>query len=169
VCADLPRLESWLREGDAPGLRLVNRRDLRSMNSWLHNLPSLARGRDRCTLQIHPEDAAERGLVAGGEALVQSGVGAIRVPVELSEDVMRGVVSLPHGFGHAGPGVELRIATRRPGANVNAVTDDALSDAPSGASMLFGGSVEVEAVPARPLGPASPGTPGRHGPLRGAC
>ena len=145
LVADLPRLEDWLIEEPGPGLRLINRRDVRSMNSWLHNLPALAKGRDRCTLQIHPEDAAERGLVEGCEALVRTRVGELRVPVELTEDVMRGVVSLPHGFGHAGSGVALRVATRRPGANVNAVTDDALSDAPSGASMLFGGPVEVEA------------------------
>jgi anaerobic selenocysteine-containing dehydrogenase len=146
LVADLPRLEAWLIEEPGPGLRLINRRDVCSMNSWLHNLPALARGRDRCTLQIHPEDAAERGLAEGGEALVRTRVGELRVPVELTEDVMRGVVSLPHGFGHAGSGVALRVAMHRPGANVNAVTDDALSDAPSGASMLFGGPVEVEAL-----------------------
>jgi anaerobic selenocysteine-containing dehydrogenase len=146
LVADLPRLEAWLDGAPATGLRLVNRRDARSMNSWLHNLPSLAKGRDRCTLQIHPDDAAERGLVPGGEALLRTRVGAIRVPVEVTTDVMRGVVSLPHGFGHEGPGVALRVATRKPGANVNAVTDDALFDAPSGTSVLFGGPVEVEAV-----------------------
>jgi anaerobic selenocysteine-containing dehydrogenase len=145
VVADLPRLEAWLAEPIATGLRLVNRRDARSMNSWLHNLPSLAKGRDRCTLQIHPDDAAARGLASGGEALVRTRVGAIRAPVEVTDEVMRGVVSLPHGFGHAEPGVELRVAARRPGANVNAVTDDLPRDLPSGASMLFGGPVEVEA------------------------
>ncbi len=144
LLADLPRLEAWLREEDRPGLRLINRRDVRSMNSWLHNLPALAKGRERCTLQIHPDDAAERGLTTGGEALLRTAVGAIRVPVELTDAVMRGVVSLPHGFGHAGPGIALRVAARKPGANVNAVTDDALGDGPSGASMLFGGPVEVE-------------------------
>jgi anaerobic selenocysteine-containing dehydrogenase len=147
LVADLPRLEAWLAEERGPGLRLINRRDVRSMNSWLHNLPALAKGRDRCTLQIHPEDAAERRLAEEGEALVRTRVGEIRVPVELTEDVMRGVVSLPHGFGHEGSGVALSVATRRPGANVNAVTDDDPSDAPSGASVLFGVPVEVEALP----------------------
>ncbi len=146
IVADLPRLEAWLANEAVPALRLVNRRDVRSMNSWLHNLPALAKGRDRCTLQIHPVDAAARGLAPGAEALVRSRVGEIRVPVEVTTDVMPGVVSLPHGFGHAGPGVALRVATRRPGANVNAVTDDALTDAPSGASALFGGPVEVVAA-----------------------
>jgi anaerobic selenocysteine-containing dehydrogenase len=146
LCADLPRLEAWLAEQPGPGLRLINRRDVRSMNSWLHNLPALAKGRHRCTLQIHPEDAAARGLAAGSEARVRTRVGEIRAPVEVTEDVMRGVVSLPHGFGHTGPDVALRVATRRPGANVNAVTDDAPRDAPSGASALFGAPVEVEAA-----------------------
>ncbi len=149
LLADLPRLEAWLGEAPAAELRLINRRDARSMNSWLHNLPSLAKGRDRCTLQIHPDDAAARGLTGGDEALLRTRVGEIRAPVEITPDVMRGVVSLPHGFGHAGDGVALSVATRKPGANVNAVTDDAPCDAPSGASALFGGPVEVEALPGR--------------------
>jgi anaerobic selenocysteine-containing dehydrogenase len=74
-------------------------------------------------------------------------VGEIRVPVEVTSAMMRGVVSLPHGFGHTGPGVVLRVATPRPGANVNTLTDDSNTDGPSGASMLFGGAVEVVAAP----------------------
>ncbi|MDJ0865335.1 MAG: molybdopterin-dependent oxidoreductase [Myxococcota bacterium] len=145
LVADLPRLERWLAEPPSAGLRLINRRDVRSMNSWLHNLPALAKGRDRCTLQIHPDDAAARGLAAGSEALLRTRVGEIRAPVEITTDVMPGVVSLPHGFGHQGDGVALRVATRRPGANVNALTDDAAIDVPSGASAIFGGAVEVKA------------------------
>jgi len=143
LLADLPRLEAALGEPAHTGLRLVNRRDLRSMNSWLHNLPSLAKGRDRCTLQIHPEDARERGLSDGDTAVLRTRVGEIRAPVEVTDAVMRGVVSLPHGFGHAGDGVMLRVARRKPGANVNAITDDALFDAASSTSALFGGPVEV--------------------------
>ncbi|MCG8589020.1 MAG: molybdopterin oxidoreductase family protein, partial [Proteobacteria bacterium] len=124
------------------------RRDVRSMNSWLHNLPALAKGRDRCTLQIHPKDAERRGLVTGDVARVRTCVGAVRAPVEVTTRLMPGVVSLPHGFDHQGQGVKLRVAARKPGANVNAVTDDAHCDAPSGTSMLFGGEVEVEAVDA---------------------
>jgi anaerobic selenocysteine-containing dehydrogenase len=145
LLADLPRLEAWLAEDAGPALRLVNRRDLRSMNSWLHNLPSLAKGRERCTLQMHPDDAAARGLADGEGARLRSPVGEIRVPVEVTDAVMPGVVSLPHGFGHEGEGVALRVAARKPGANVNAVTDDGPCDGPSGASVLFGGPVEVEA------------------------
>jgi anaerobic selenocysteine-containing dehydrogenase len=145
VVADLPRLEAWLAEDGAP-LRLINRRDLRSMNSWLHNLPALAKGKDRCTLQIHPDDAAARGLANGTVARLRSRVGEIRVPVEITADVMPGVVSLPHGFGHDGAGLAMRVAARKPGVNVNAVTDDVPIDVPSGSSMLFGGTVEVTPV-----------------------
>jgi anaerobic selenocysteine-containing dehydrogenase len=148
LLADLPRLEASLYEPARPGLRLINRRDVRSMNSWLHNLPALSKGRDRCTLQIHPDDARERGLLDGDTALLRTRVSEIRVPVEISALVMRGVVSLPHGFGHDAAGARLHVAARRPGANVNAVTDDAPLDAPSGTSVLFGGPVEVEAAPA---------------------
>jgi anaerobic selenocysteine-containing dehydrogenase len=146
LLADLPRLEASLEQAARPGLRLINRRDVRSMNSWLHNLPALAKGRDRCTLQIHPDDARERGLESGGQALLRTRVGEIRVPVEVTDAVMPGVVSLPHGFGHDADGMSLGVAARKPGVNVNAVTDDAPFDAPSGASVLFGGPVEVEAA-----------------------
>ena len=116
------------------------------MNSWLHNLPSLAKGRERCTLQIHPRDAEARGLHSGDTARLRTRVGELEAPVEVTDAVMPGVVSLPHGFGHEGAGLQLGVATRRPGVNVNAVSDDRLTDAPSGASALFGGPVEVEAA-----------------------
>ena len=147
LTTDLPRLEAFVADAAGGGLTLINRRDIRSMNSWLHNLPSLAKGRDRCTLQIHPDDASARGLESGGTALLRTRVGEVRAPVEVTPDVMPGVVSLPHGFGHEGERVALQVATRKPGANVNAVTDDALLDGPSGSSVLFGAPVEVVAAP----------------------
>ena len=147
IVGDLDRLEAWLDEEPDTDLRLINRRDIRSMNTWLHNLPALAKGRDRCTLQIHPDDAANRGIDAGSMALIKSQVGAILAPVEITADVMPGVVSLPHGFGHAGESVGLQVARKKPGSNVNAVTDDAVIDLPSGSTALFGGSVEVVAAP----------------------
>jgi len=146
LMADLPRLEQWLDEAPSGKLRLINRRGVRSMNSWLHNLPALAKGRDRCTLQVHPADAAARGLESGGFARVRTRVGELRAPVEITDRMMPGVVSLPHGFGNEGPGVALRVAAEKPGANVNEITDDAACDVPSGASVLFGGPVEVEAT-----------------------
>jgi len=146
IVADLPRLDAWLASAAETPLRLINRRDLRSMNSWLHNVAALAKGRERCTLQMHPHDAKQRSLADGARARVRTRVGEIEVPVEVTDAVMPGVVSLPHGFGHVGPGLDMRVATKRPGANVNLVSDDLAFDAPSGASALFGGAVEVEAV-----------------------
>ncbi len=148
MLADLPRLDAFLaRVADAP-LRLVNRRDARSMNSWLHNVAALAKGRERCTLQIHPRDAARRGIADGARVRLVGPVGAVEVPAELTDAVMPGVVSLPHGFGHAGDGLALRVAEQRPGANVNLVSDDLALDEASGAGALFGQPVEVEPIAA---------------------
>ena len=113
------------------------------MNSWLHNLPSLAKGRPRCTLQLHPSDAARLGLEEGGTARVTSRVGSLTAPVELTDRLMPGVVSLPHGWGHDAPGTRLGVASRRPGVNANRLTDDVPLDAPSGTSVLNGIPVEV--------------------------
>jgi anaerobic selenocysteine-containing dehydrogenase len=150
LLSDVPRLAAWLSQEPEPGLQLINRRDIRSMNSWLHNLPALSKGRDRCTLQIHPDDARTRGLASGETALVRTRVGELEAPVEVTPAVMPGVVSLPHGFGHTGEGLGLGVAAKRPGANVNAVTDDIHHDVPSGSTMLFGAHVEVTKADARP-------------------
>ncbi|MCA9501506.1 MAG: molybdopterin-dependent oxidoreductase [Myxococcales bacterium] len=130
----------------AEGLRLVGRRQPRGMNSWLHNLPALAKGRPRCTLIVHPDDAARRGLHEGCRARVRSRAGVLEVDVALSDEVMPGVVSLPHGFGHGEPGVRLDVAReRQPGANANVLTDDGPLDVPSGTSVANGIPVEIEA------------------------
>lgn len=147
VVGDLPRLAAWLEEPDDGALRLINRRDLKSMNSWLHNLPTLARGRERCTLQIHPDDAARRGVRNGEPVRVFSGTGELIALAEVTTAVGPGTASLPHGFGHETGRGALRVAHLRPGANVNAVTSDRPVDAPSGASVLFGASVACEALP----------------------
>lgn len=143
IVDDVPRLAARVAATDAGGLRLINRRDPRSMNSWLHNAASLAKGRNRCTLRIHPDDARARGLVDGDLALVRGASGEIHLPVEVSAEVAPGVVCAPHGFGHDAAGVAMRVAAALPGTNVNAVTSDTAFDAPSGASALFGGVVEV--------------------------
>ena len=148
ITADVARLRERQVELEAEGrLLLVGRRQARNMNSWLHNLPVLARGKPRCTLLIHPTDAAERGLVDRGRAEVRSRVGALEVEVEVSDEMMPGVVSLPHGFGHATAGTQLDVAIeRQPGVNANALTDDEPLDAPSGTSVANGIPVEVAAA-----------------------
>jgi anaerobic selenocysteine-containing dehydrogenase len=150
--ADLVRLERRL-EAPARALVLVSRRTLRSNNSWNHNAPRLVSGKDRCVLEMHPRDAAERGIRAGQRVALASRVGKVVVPVSVTDAVMPGVVSLPHGWGHDKAGARLRVAATRPGASVNDVTDDAFVDALSGAASLSGVPVEVSPVE----GEATPG------------
>jgi anaerobic selenocysteine-containing dehydrogenase len=143
---DVGRLRRLLDRQPAP-LVLIGRRQIRTNNSWMHNVPALAKGRDRCTLLIHPDDAARLGVAAGGRARVRSRVGEVQVPVEISEDMRPGVVSLPHGFGHDVPGVRLHVAAKRqPGVNSNRLTDETGLDALSCNAVLNGIPVEVEAL-----------------------
>ncbi len=156
ITRDVARLAARRQEYAArDGLRLIGRRQPRDMNSWLHNLPNLAKGGARCTLLVHPHDARERGLDSGGLARIRSRVGVLDVEVAVSDEMMPGVVSLPHGFGHGGvPGVRQTVATaRQPGVNANVLTDDAPLDAPSGTSVANGIPVEVEALSAFPSDP----------------
>ena len=135
---DVARLRASLQEADNTTLQLVGRRHLRSNNSWMHNLPHLARGRDRCTLHVHPADAARLGLADGGAARLSSRVGAVRVAVEVTDAIMPGVVSLPHGFGHDEAGVQMSVAAARPGANSNRLADEQEIDPLSGNAVLNG-------------------------------
>jgi anaerobic selenocysteine-containing dehydrogenase len=145
LIADLDRLAASL-DRPAPGLLLVGRRHVRSNNSWMHNLPMLAKGPARCTLQLHPSDAAARGLQAGGLARVSSRVGSVEAPVEITDGIAPGVVSLPHGWGHDEPGTQLAVAAQRPGSNSNILTDELALDPLSGTAVLNGIPVEVERV-----------------------
>ena len=134
-------------ELDTPATpRLIGRRQLRSNNSWMHNVERLARGRDRCTLLMHPDDARARAISAGQQVEVSSRVGRVRVPVEISERMMAGVVSLPHGFGHGRSGTRQAVAARRPGASMNDLTDDGRVDRISACAVLSSVPVEVRAV-----------------------
>jgi anaerobic selenocysteine-containing dehydrogenase len=143
--ADLPRLEAALDvPPPAKELILIGRRDLRSNNSWMHNSARLVKGRDRCTLLIHPRDAAARDLHDGDVVLVRSRVGAARVPVTLTDDIAPGVVSLPHGWGHGRAGAALEIAGGHAGASLNDLTDDGRVDVLSGNAALSGVPVKVE-------------------------
>jgi anaerobic selenocysteine-containing dehydrogenase len=146
IVADLPRLEAALAVAP-PALVLIGRRELRSNNSWMHNLPPLMKGRDRCTLRVHPDDAGPRGLSDGGRARVASSAGAVVVAVEITDEVRPGVVSLPHGFGHDLAGVRLAVARAHAGVNVNQVSDPEFVDGPSGNAAFNGVAVEVTAVP----------------------
>ncbi|MFC4149524.1 molybdopterin oxidoreductase family protein [Micromonospora mangrovi] len=143
IAADVARLRA-ARDAPPEGFVLVGRRHLRSNNSWMHNVPALVKGRDRCTLQLHPDDAAKLGLAAGDAARVSSRVGAIVVAVEPTADTMPGVVSLPHGWGHDVPGTRQSVARAHPGVNSNVLTDETAIDPLSGNTVLNGIPVRVE-------------------------
>jgi anaerobic selenocysteine-containing dehydrogenase len=139
---DLPRLARRFTQPDA-GLVMIGRRHLRSNNSWLHNSERLVKGPPRCTLMIHPDDARQRGLVDGGQARVATVKGAIELQVEVTDTVMPGVVSVPHGWGHGRRGAQLHVAATVPGASMNDIIDSTRIDELSGTSALSGPPVEV--------------------------
>lgn len=151
ITNDLQRLRQTLdtaRRGQAgSGLVLISRRQPRSNNSWMHNCERLVKGKNRCTLLVHPDDAARLGLVDGSRARIRSRVGEVIAPVEVSDEIMPGVVSLPHGWGHDRDGVRLRIARRHPGTSVNDLTDHERVDPLSGNAALS--AVPVTVRPAR--------------------
>ncbi|MER6997268.1 molybdopterin oxidoreductase family protein [Streptomyces sp. NPDC000410] len=145
IAADLPRLRSALAQR-TDRLVLVGRRHLRSNNSWMHNVPALNGGSNRCTLQIHPADATRLGLADGATARVTADGGALEVPVEITDAVRTGVVSLPHGWGHDRPGTRMSVAAARPGVNVNQLLDGSRLDPLSGTAVLNGFPVDVSAA-----------------------
>ncbi len=148
--ADLARLRAEfapVQSTDEPlSLRLIGRRHVRSNNSWMHNFHRLMKGKSRCTLMMHPEDMQMRGIQDGHEVRVQSRVGTLHVVVEAATDIMPGVVSLPHGFGHDRAGIRLQIAQRHAGVSCNDLTDELALDALSGNAVLNGVPVEVVAA-----------------------
>lgn len=124
-------------------LALIGRRHVRSNNSWLHNLPSLMKGKDRTALWIHPSDAKARGIAQGDAIVVTSAVGTVKSRAELTDGIMVGVVSLPHGYGHAVVKDTLRVAGRSDAPNLNALTDSQHLDRLSGTAALNDVSVTV--------------------------
>lgn len=142
---DLQRAVQDLR-GLAPDLVIIGRRDVRTNNSWMHNLPVLAKGPMRCTALVHPVDAQRLGLQDGTLANIRSAGGQVQAQVHVTQDMMPGVVSLPHGWGHDAPGAQLRVAAERPGANINALLDDQLRDPLSGNAVLGGVAISMQAV-----------------------
>jgi hypothetical protein len=143
IVADVERLRARLAR-PANGLLLIGRRDLRSNNSWMHNVENLVRGRERCTLLLHPDDAGALGLTEGATARVTSRAGTIDVPVEITDAIMRGVASVPHGWGHDEPGVQMRVATAHAGVNCNRLADELALDPLSGNAVLNGTPVSIE-------------------------
>jgi anaerobic selenocysteine-containing dehydrogenase len=142
IVADVARLRERLGDRE-DGLLLIGRRHLRSNNSWMHNLPKLVSGKPRCTLQMNPDDAAGLRLETGDTATVTSQAGEVTAPVELCEDMMPGVVSLPHGWGHGHPDLRMGVAADNAGVNTNLLTDENQLDMPSGNSVLCGIPVQV--------------------------
>jgi anaerobic selenocysteine-containing dehydrogenase len=145
LLADLPRAERDLAR-EQPDLVIIGRRDVRSNNSWMHNLPLLAKGPFRCTALVHPHDAERLHLVDGALARIASGGRSLQVQVQISDEMMPGVVSLPHGWGHDLPGARLSLAAQRPGVNLNALLDENWRDPLSGNAVLGGVAITMEAV-----------------------
>jgi anaerobic selenocysteine-containing dehydrogenase len=129
-------------------LLLIGRRELRSNNSWMHNCERLVKGKANCTLLIHPDDAQRLAILNGQQVRVASRVGSVEALVEVSSEIMPGVVSLPHGWGHAREGMQLQTASCHPGVSINDVTDECSIDACSGNAAFNGTPVTVEAISA---------------------
>jgi anaerobic selenocysteine-containing dehydrogenase len=141
--ADLERLHRAIPELADRELVLVGRRHLRSNNSWMHNIEVLVKGKPRCTLHVHPDDADRFGITDGSPASITSRVGTVTAPVEVTDSIRPGVVSLPHGWGHDLPGSRLRVAAERAGVNSNVLADDRAMDPLSGTAVLNGIPVAV--------------------------
>ena len=143
LVADVERLRAALTRG-VNGMLLVGRRDLRSNNSWMHNAPVLVKGKVRCTMLVHPSDAQRLGLADGATARVTSRAGGVTVPVEVTDAMMPGVVSIPHGWGHDLPGMQLGVASAHAGVNCNRLVDELALDPLSGNAVLNGVPVTIE-------------------------
>jgi anaerobic selenocysteine-containing dehydrogenase len=147
---DLKRPAADLKRS-IPELVIVGRRQLHGNNSWMHNLPVLAKGAARCIALVNPQDAARFGLENGGRARIAHDGRTIEAEVETTDEMMPGVVSLPHGWGHDQPGAQLEVAAANPGANLNALMDENRRDPLSGNAVLSGMEVEMTPVAARVL------------------
>ncbi len=145
VVDDLERLRAWLADRPDDALVLIGRRHKQDNNSWFHNSARLTRGRPRHRLLMHPDDLSERGITDGALVDVTSRVGTVRVEVAATDDMMRGVVSLPHGYGHQVDGTRMRNATKVAGVSINDLTDPSLLDV-SGNAALNGVPVTVAAA-----------------------
>ncbi|MFC5285701.1 molybdopterin-dependent oxidoreductase [Actinokineospora guangxiensis] len=143
LTADVPRLTEELATRREDTMVLIGRRNLRSNNSWMHNVEPLLGGQNRCTAMINPADAARLSLIDGAPCVVRSRTGKITIPVEVSDRVREGVVSIPHGWGHDLPDTRTAVAAAHPGVNTNVLADDRLLDGPTGTAVLNGIPVRV--------------------------
>ncbi|HET9240299.1 MAG TPA: molybdopterin-dependent oxidoreductase [Oligoflexus sp.] len=134
------------QQDEADELYLIGRRNLKSNNSWMHNLPSLARSKNQCYLIMNKDDASRRNIVDGSQVQVSSSVGSIEIPVMLSDRIMPGVVSIPHGWGHDRKQVKLTLARKSPGVSLNDIMDDRQVDLFSGNAILNGQRVRVASL-----------------------
>lgn len=146
LLADIPRAQTLLAKPPTSNdhLLLIGRRQLRSNNSWMHNSPRLVRGKDRCTLLIHPDDADGRCIQNSQPVTVSSRVGSITLPAEISDEMMPGVVSIPHGWGHSRDGIQLTVAQANAGVSINDLTDEQAVDALTGNAAFSGIPVTVK-------------------------
>lgn len=146
LVADVERLLAFVQSAGERGMLLIGRRHLKSNNSWMHNIRVLMKGSMSCSLLVHPQDAVELGLTDGASARVTSRVGSVTVPVEVTDEIRPGVVSLPHGWGHGEQGTSMRVAAEKPGVNSNVLSDDRALDPLSGTSVLNGIPVTISPV-----------------------
>ena len=150
IVKDVERVKSKFLDGalhESNGhLLLIGRRQLRSNNSWLHNSERMVKGKPQCTILMHPTDAAQRQLAKGEKVVVRSRVGSIVVPVEISDEIMQGVVSIPHGWGHDRPGNQMEVAQQHAGESINDLTDDQAIDALCGTAAFNGTLVTIDSL-----------------------
>lgn len=140
---DLKRLRKEAQAGNSEGLLLIGRRTLRDNNSWMHNAPGLMKGKNRCTLLLNPDDAAQLSVADGEIVTVKSRTGQVKIPAEISSSMMRGVVSIPHGYGHNRSGSVLSVASDHAGASINDITDEKEIDELTGNAAFSGVRVTV--------------------------
>lgn len=145
ILGDLVRLDRRMAEPH-PELVLIGRRHVRSNNSWLHNLPALVKGRDRSTLLVHPDDAGRHGVGDGDRVRLTTEAGSVEATVEVSDELIPGVISLPHGWGHDRPGTRTAVAAARPGTNTNVLIPGTALDEPSGNAAVNGVPVAMARI-----------------------
>lgn len=144
--ADLARVQEMMANYDAEQILLIGRRHVRSNNSWLHNSQRLVKGKPRCTLMLHPDTAKDYGIEDGQDVQVTSRVGCVTIVAEVTDELMAGVVSIPHGWGHGRSGVKQKIAQAHAGVSVNDLTDDTLIDELCGNAAVNGVPVQLKPV-----------------------